>query len=236
MANNRDNRAESLERGRQGADSNASKAERKPPGYFEGESLTRRRLFERGAATVSGIAGAAVGLPAIGFSVGPVFEREEAHWESVGAIEEFSFDKYAEKVLTLVSGIGVAGKATIYVRRRDPETDAPSELSPEIVAISSRCTHLGCSARYFPDAKSFICPCHTSIFNLQGERISGPAPRPLDQFNTRVRNGQVYIGPRFSVNDKLEPVAPRDPGNHVDGVWKYLYPSRFDTPPWKGGR
>lgn len=207
------------------------------PGYYEGETVTRRKLFERSASAVGGIAGAAVGLPAIGFAVGPIFERPKALFQPVGPFDDFSFDAYTEKVITLVSGIGVAGKTTIYIRKRrltGPDKDPANELSPEIVAISTRCTHLGCSARYFDAAKSFICPCHTSIFNFHGERISGPAPRPLDQFNTKVEDGQVLIGPRFSVNDKLRPVAPRDPSNDVDGIWQYLYPPRLDTPPWKG--
>jgi cytochrome b6-f complex iron-sulfur subunit len=46
-------------------------------------------------------------------------------------------------------------------------------------ALSSVCTHLGCITRYQPDARQIACPCHGSRFQLDGEVIAGPAPRPL---------------------------------------------------------
>jgi len=46
-------------------------------------------------------------------------------------------------------------------------------------ALSSVCTHLGCITRYQPDADQIACPCHGSRFQLDGEVIAGPAPRPL---------------------------------------------------------
>ena len=53
--------------------------------------------------------------------------------------------------------------------------------------------------------------------------------RPLDRFYTRVRNGRVEVRHRFSLNSELERFAPRDPSNHLDGLWQYLYPSRPTT-------
>jgi len=46
-------------------------------------------------------------------------------------------------------------------------------------ALSSVCTHLGCITRYQPDSRLIACPCHGSRFNLDGDVIAGPAPRPL---------------------------------------------------------
>jgi cytochrome b6-f complex iron-sulfur subunit len=46
-------------------------------------------------------------------------------------------------------------------------------------ALSSVCTHLGCITRYNPDENIIACPCHGSRFNLEGDVIAGPAPRPL---------------------------------------------------------
>jgi menaquinol-cytochrome c reductase iron-sulfur subunit len=54
--------------------------------------------------------------------------------------------------------------------------------------------------------------------------------RPLDRFYTRVSPaGRVEVGDRFSLNTELERFAPRDPSNHLDGLWQYLYPSRPTT-------
>src|ERR687895_539055 len=55
----------------------------KMPGYFEGETLTRRALFSGGALAAGGIAGAAIVLPAVGFALGPLFEEQSYPWESI---------------------------------------------------------------------------------------------------------------------------------------------------------
>ena len=49
--------------------------------------------------------------------------------------------------------------------------------------------------------------------------------RPLDRFYTRVRNGQVEVGPRYSVNSELERFSPTAiPAQPLDGIGQYLYP------------
>ena len=53
--------------------------------------------------------------------------------------------------------------------------------------------------------------------------------RPLDRFYTRLENGLVEIGPRYSVNSELQRFSPRDPGEPLDGIGQYLYPERFST-------
>ena len=55
------------------------------------------------------------------------------------------------------------------------------------------------------------------------------AARPLDRFYTRVNGDVVELGPRFSVNSELRRFSPRDPGEPLDGIGQYLYPSRPDA-------
>src|SRR6188472_53524 len=52
-----------------------------PPGYFEGESMTRRRAFTVAVQGLGGLAGAAIVLPAVGFAVAPIFHRGKERWE-----------------------------------------------------------------------------------------------------------------------------------------------------------
>lgn len=221
----------SKEEPERGADSGDTGAAPKPPGYFEGESLTRRKLFERGAVTVGGLTGAAVGLPAIGFAVAPLLEEAEARFSDVGSVGEFTPDTYTTKVISVDPGAGESGKTTVYVRKRDDETDPPG--TPDFIAISTRCTHLGCTARYVEAAKNFVCPCHTSVFDFVGFRITGPAVRPLDRFDTKVEEGRLLIGPRYSLNEKLQRFSPRDPGEPLRSkFWEVMYPRRFSTAPF----
>jgi menaquinol-cytochrome c reductase iron-sulfur subunit len=205
-------------------------ADRGTAGAWEGETVTRRRVFEIGAQGVGGIAVAAFALPALGFALGPMFEEQlPDHFQDVGPEKDFNDETYVPKVIEIVPGAGEAGKTTIYVRRTDPERDQKNADQP-YVAISTRCAHLGCPVRYVQASRRFICPCHGGVYGFQGEVTGGPPVRPLDRFYTKVERGRVLVGPRFSLNSKLERFPhPRDPSNHLDGLWQYLYPARPST-------
>jgi menaquinol-cytochrome c reductase iron-sulfur subunit len=205
-------------------------ADRGSVGAFEGETVTRRRFMTGTAMAAGGIATAAFGLPALGFALGPILEDSTpTKWQDVGPEGDFNATSYVPRVINLVPEIGEVGKTTIYVRRFAPGKDNPRNKDQPYVAISDRCMHLGCPVRYIQASQKFVCPCHGGIYDFDGKVAGGPPVRPLDRFYTRVRKGQVQIGDRFSLNSQLKRFHPRDPSNHVDGLWKYLYPSRPTT-------
>lgn len=57
------------------------------------------------------------------------------------------------------------------------------------VALYQRCVHLGCTVPFRDDCVSFKCPCHGSHYNVDGEYLSGPAPRSLDRFPLTLGSG-----------------------------------------------
>jgi cytochrome b6-f complex iron-sulfur subunit len=61
------------------------------------------------------------------------------------------------------------------------------------LAIYWKCVHLGCTVPWLPNAKTFTCPCHGSIYDRQGVRIAGPAPRPLDIMRLKVDGSTVTV-------------------------------------------
>jgi Rieske Fe-S protein len=200
----------------------------KPAGYFEGETMTRRTVFGLGVQAAGGLAVGVVALPTVGFALAPIFDNPEETWEGVGAIEDFSSETYRQAVITIVEGVGDTGKSTVYIRKGSTDLD---EGPNEYIAISTRCAHLGCPVRFVKAAGNFICPCHGGVYDFEGKVIGGPPVRPLDRFQTRVRDGQVEVGPRYSVTNDLEPVRARDPGEFTGGIWEYLYPPRPTTAP-----
>ncbi|WP_372682608.1 ubiquinol-cytochrome c reductase iron-sulfur subunit [Desulfosarcina sp.] len=61
------------------------------------------------------------------------------------------------------------------------------------LALSRRCTHLGCTVPWSPEKMQFVCPCHASVFDIRGEVVQSPAPRPLDRFAVYIENNRVKV-------------------------------------------
>ncbi len=61
------------------------------------------------------------------------------------------------------------------------------------IALSLRCTHLGCSIAWEESKKRFICPCHSSAFDISGEVLNPPAARALDYYPVMIENGIVKV-------------------------------------------
>ena len=63
-----------------------------------------------------------------------------------------------------------------------------------IYAIFAKCTHLGCTPRWFPDDRQFKCPCHGSKYYSTGENFAGPAPRPMDRYAIQqLEDGRIVV-------------------------------------------
>jgi cytochrome b6-f complex iron-sulfur subunit len=61
------------------------------------------------------------------------------------------------------------------------------------LALSRKCTHLGCTLPWVEKENKFICPCHASTFDITGKVISAPAPRALDIYTVIIENDVVKV-------------------------------------------
>jgi|GEM_PF-194203 len=74
----------------------------------------------------------------------------------------------------------------------DPKAALPAddqqafEPGEALKAFTSVCPHLGCSISYHAESDRFLCPCHTGTFDVTGQRVSGPPPRPMDWLEVRL--------------------------------------------------
>ena len=84
-----------------------------------------------------------------------------------------------------------------------------------VVALYKVCTHLGCLYNWDNQENKFICPCHGSEFQNDGEYIRGPAPRSLDRFTVQVLDsqGQVIAETDPDTGDPLP--VPSDPNTTI---------------------
>jgi cytochrome b6-f complex iron-sulfur subunit len=61
------------------------------------------------------------------------------------------------------------------------------------LALSRRCTHLGCTVPWVEEEGRFVCPCHASAFDVRGQVVNPPAPRALDRYEVRIENRIVKV-------------------------------------------
>jgi Rieske Fe-S protein len=65
--------------------------------------------------------------------------------------------------------------------------------SGEYRAFSATCTHLDCTVQYRQDEKLIWCACHNGRYDLTGKNVSGPPPRPLEEFKVNVRGDEIIV-------------------------------------------
>ena len=68
-----------------------------------------------------------------------------------------------------------------------------TKINDEVVAISEKCTHLGCRVPWCETSGQFECPCHGSYFNRAGDYRTGPSPRGMDRYEIEIIDGIVHV-------------------------------------------
>lgn len=63
-----------------------------------------------------------------------------------------------------------------------------------LVVFSKVCTHLGCLVEYDRANNRLLCPCHAGVYDLEGNVVSGPPPRPLPRFSVKIEGENIVIG------------------------------------------
>ncbi len=63
-----------------------------------------------------------------------------------------------------------------------------------LIALSRVCTHLGCLVQYDQENKRLLCPCHAGVYDLEGNIVSGPPPKPLTKLPLKVEGETIVIG------------------------------------------
>jgi len=63
----------------------------------------------------------------------------------------------------------------------------------KLVALSGTCTHLTCTVRFDAETETLFCPCHNGRFDLGGNVLSGPPPRPLETYAVEVSGADIIV-------------------------------------------
>jgi cytochrome b6-f complex iron-sulfur subunit len=133
-------------------------------------------------------------------------------WSAVGIIAlstawpviEIAARKLGRKRLVYFNTVSVhdmpevgVKKAELTIRGGDkPDTRVfiRRDEAGKLIAFSAVCTHLGCIVGFNRVRREFICPCHAGRYDLDGNVVYGPPPRPLERLPVRVQGEYIQVG------------------------------------------
>ena len=150
--------------------------------------LSRSDFLKGVTGVIGSFIAAFYAIPAFIYLVSPALRKQESDaWIPLGKLEKipvgiptpFSFTR------TSVNGWEHTGTSYgVFAIRKDAE---------KVLVLSNICTHLGCRVKWHPDLQEYVSPCHDGHFDMVGNVTSGPPPRPLDEYETKIEAGDLYI-------------------------------------------
>ncbi|RMD96407.1 MAG: ubiquinol-cytochrome c reductase iron-sulfur subunit [Calditrichaeota bacterium] len=150
--------------------------------------MNRRNFLGIAIAVLNGIIALVLAIPGLGFLLTPVFRKGQEEWIRVGSMNQFQAGMPQKAVFKYISENGYSREEQtgfVWVLLSDPARDP--------VVLSATCTHMGCNVAWNTAEKKFKCPCHGGEYNLQGQVIAGPPPRPLQKLQVKVENDQLWV-------------------------------------------
>lgn len=156
--------------------------------HSEDDIINRRAFLSASVFSIAGVIMLGFGIPSIIYVVGPALQRRiKEDWIRLGSTSKIEIGVptlFKVNVTRQTGWITNEEEITVYVITDDGRN---------YIAISNICTHLGCRVRWIADQIYFFCPCHNGVFDKNGEVVSGPPPRPLEQYDVKIDGETLYI-------------------------------------------
>jgi menaquinol-cytochrome c reductase iron-sulfur subunit len=154
----------------------------------EPNELSRRNFMQTAIWGIGGLIGIVFGASAVAYVVGPSLKKQQTEtWVRLGPTSKVELGVptlFTFTVQTQTGWIENTEEVSVYVLSTDART---------YIAMSNICTHLGCRVRWITEQDQFFCPCHNGVFDMSGNVVAGPPPRPLDRYEVKVENDQLYV-------------------------------------------
>jgi menaquinol-cytochrome c reductase iron-sulfur subunit len=154
----------------------------------------RRKFLKVATCAIGGGVGLVMAAPALALLVDPASKVTVTAPTSpldLGPAEQFRAGVEPRKVDVVAPFIKDAWTAArnvvlgaAWIRRTAPD---------KLVALSAVCPHLGCAVGWDGGAGNFLCPCHDSRFSPEGDKLTGPSERGMDELPLAVVEGRLQL-------------------------------------------
>ena len=113
--------------------------------------------------------------PIVSFLIPPKIAEANINSINAGMLTDFSFN--SSKILKF-------GRIPVLLIRKS---------DGEFRAFEATCTHLDCIVQYKSDSKQIFCACHNGFYDMLGQNVSGPPPRPLQKYDIKIVRDEIII-------------------------------------------
>ena len=149
---------------------------------------TRRTFLGKVIAAIMGFIGISLSIPLVGYVISPALKRRLISQVKVGSVSDLIPDHPVEMDTVIeVQEAWMKSKVTraVWVVRK--------QETGELRVYNPLCTHLGCAYHWDSGDRLFKCPCHAGVYDINGNVISGPPPRPLDILEFHTEDSDLFV-------------------------------------------
>jgi menaquinol-cytochrome c reductase iron-sulfur subunit len=150
------------------------------------ESVDRRSFFKMMFGFLTGLITLMFGWPLFSF-LSPASREKEEDFVKVPNFGGVSLNKPTKLTFQYINN-------EAFLRQNEfHDIWVIKHSATDVTVFSPLCTHLSCRYAWKQSQQQFACPCHGSVFDVQGQVVAGPAPRPLDILPHKISGGELYV-------------------------------------------
>jgi|SRR5664279_2282523 len=152
------------------------------------QELSRREFMDRSIKAIGAFIGITMGVSAVGYLISPALQQQQEQWIRLGRLSQVETGIPTLFTVTI-------NKTTGWVKSEiDLAYFVYTENAVNFVVMSNICTHLGCQTHWNAEGSYIACPCHGGQFDVQGNVIGGPPPRPLKRVEFKMdENDNILV-------------------------------------------
>jgi nitrate reductase gamma subunit len=164
-----------------------SEAEASPGLPLPAAEINRRSFLAKATGLLTFFVAAAAGIPLIGGMIGEIYREKKRDWVKVTDVASLPVNQPVNPSFPMQV-------TQAYLRETElRKVWVVRQPDNRVTVFSPVCPHLGCHYHWNPQNKHFECPCHGSIYALDGKVLGGPAPRSLDTLPAKVEGGTLMV-------------------------------------------
>jgi menaquinol-cytochrome c reductase iron-sulfur subunit len=150
-------------------------------------NISRRKFLKTSSISIIVVSSGLLGIPFLNSIIDPVLKKTAVPYSKVGSLESLPTGQPVNIPFLTSSKDAYLNNTemhNLWVIKNTNDT---------VTAFSPICPHLGCSYNWNASSNHFECPCHGSVFDLNGKVLAGPSPRGLDTLPIKIKDNVIYV-------------------------------------------